>query len=127
MQLVIPPLRSGDRIEEWETSFRAATASYLLAEKGEKFVIGLLPAFVNRRPAEVALVRELVATETSLDTAFESLRTLDPPVDKFSAMQILCRTNWDKGQQVDDFFYSLKREAKQAEADLDFVCSILCS
>ena len=127
MQLVIPPLRSGDRIEEWETAFRAATSSYLLAEKGEKIVVGLLPAFVNRRPAEVALVRELVATETSLDCAFESLRTLDPPVDKFSAMQELCRTNWMKGEQVDDFFYALKREARRAETDLDFVCSILCS
>ena len=72
-------------------SFRAATASYLLAEKGEQFVIGILPAYVNRRPAEVALAREIVEAETDLDAAFERLKTLDPPIDKFSAMQVLCR------------------------------------
>ena len=126
-QLAIPPLLDGDRIEDWEPAFRAAVAPCLLAADGEKFVVGLLPAYVKRRPAEVELVRELITKSAGLDAAFSSLKTLDPPVDKYGAMQQLCRMNWEAGIQIDDFFYKLKRVAKDAEAKIDFVCSILCS
>ena len=126
-QLAIPQLLDGDRIEDWEPAFKAAVASCLLAEGGERFVVGLLPAYVKRRPAEVELVRELIKDGTGLDDAFQSLKTLDPPVDKYEYMQKLCRMNWMPGTQVDDFFYQLKRVARHAEAKIDFVCSILCA
>lgn len=126
-QLAVPPLLEGDRIEDWEPAFKAAVAPCLLADGGEKFVVGLLPAYVNRRPAEVELVRELISAGAGLEASFKSLKSLDPPVDKYESMQKLCRMNWLPGVQVDDFFYALKKMAKQAEAKLDFVCSILCA
>ena len=107
-QPTISPLLDGDRIDDWEPAFRAAVAPCLLATDGEKVIVGLLPAYVNRRPAEVGLVRQLVNSRAGLDAGFTGLKILDPPVDKYGAMQKLCRMNWEAGIQVDDFFYKLK-------------------
>ena len=85
--------------------------------------IGLLPAYINRRPAE-ELVREVIQ-ESTLDGAFVLLRTLDDPVDKYTVMQKLCMADWLRGVKIDDFFYQLKRQSIQAGASLDLVCNII--
>ena len=97
----IPPLGDGERIEDWEPLFTAAV-SPLLAKgpAGHKLAIGMLPAHVNRRRAERELIREIVTdkkTET-LSEAFSVLKdALDPPFDKYKAMQDLCRMDWSPG------------------------------
>ena len=70
------------------------------------------------------LVREAIELE-SLENAFKLLKTLDDPVDQYEAMQRLCRADWLRGKNIDDFFYQLKRQDKHAKASLDLVCTIL--
>ena len=123
-QFVIPPLQLHDRIEDWEPLFKASVTGLLTRTNGEKLAIGLLPGYVNRRPAELELVRDAIKLD-SLNDAFALLKTLDDPVDQFESMQHLCRANWLRGEKIDDFYYRLKRKAKQADAKLELVCSIL--
>ena len=92
-QFVIPVLKPNSRIDEWEPLFRAAVTPLLLQENGESLAIGLLPAYVNRRPTETELMKEVVKLKT-LDEAFEILRSLDDPIDKYAMMQSLCRADW---------------------------------
>ena len=121
---VIPPLQPGDRIGDWRPVFKAAVTSLLAQENGEKLAIGLLPGYVNRRIAEKELVQDAVKLD-SLDEAFDLLVTLDDPIDQYEAMQKLCRRNCLHGVHVDDFFYDLKRLAKDASADNNLVCNIV--
>ena len=79
-------LKPNSRIDEWEPLFRAAVTPLLLQENGESLAIGLLPAYVNMRPAETELMKEVVKLKT-LDEAFELLRSLDDPIDKYAMMQ----------------------------------------
>ena len=123
-QFVIPLLKTGMRIDEWEPLFRAATTSLLVQENGESLVIGLLPAYINRRPAEVEIVKEAIR-KTTIDESFELLRTLDDPIDKYAMMQSLCKADWTPGTAIDDFFYQLRQKAKHAGAGLDLVLSIV--
>ena len=85
-QFIVPRLQIGERIDDWEPLFRAAVTSLLLRQDGLKLAIGLLPAYLTRRPAEVELAKEVINTET-LDEAFALLRTLDDPVDTYMVMQ----------------------------------------
>ena len=127
----IPPLGDGERIEDWEPLFTAAV-SPLLAKgpAGHKLAIGMLPAHVNRRRAERELIREIVTdkkTET-LSEAFSVLKdALDPPIDKYKAMQDLCRMDWSPGVMIDDYYYSLKRLGHFAGAQSEMICSLLVS
>ena len=121
---VIPPLQPGDRICDWKPLFKAAVTSLLTQENGEKLAIGLLPGYVNRRTAEKELVQEAVKLD-AVDDAFDLLETLDDPIDPYEALQKLCRRNWLHGMHVDDFYYDLKRLAKDASADNNLICNIL--
>ena len=96
----------------------------LLQENGESLAIGLLPAYANRRPAETKLMKEVVKLKT-LDEAFELLRSLDDPIDKYAMMQSLCRADWIPGTPIDDFYYQLRQKAIHEGANLDLVFSIL--
>ena len=121
---VVPPLQPGDRISDWEPLFKAAVTPLLAQADGQTLAIGLLPAHVNRRTAEKELVQEAIQKNT-LDAAFDLLKTLDDPIDPYEAMQKLCRRNWLHGVHIDDFFYDLKRLAKDAEADTNLICNII--
>ena len=123
-QFVIPPLYGDEEIEDWEPVFRAAVTPLLLRQDGQKLAIGLLPGCVNRRPAEVEIMKEVLKRDT-LDAAFELLRTLDDPIDPYDSMQALCKAVWKHGMRIDDFYYKLKREASRANANFDLVCSIV--
>ena len=123
-QFVIPPLHGDERIEDWEPVFRAAIAPLLLRQDGQKLAIGLLPGYVNRRPAEVEIIKEVLKRDT-LDPAFELLRTLDDPIDPYDSMQALCKAIWKDGVRIDDFYYKLREEASRTNANLDLVSSIL--
>ena len=94
-------------------------------EGGEKFAITILPAYICRRPAEREVVREVVKEATALDEAFETLRALDPPIDRTQAMVSLCRQDWTPGVLIDDYFYQLKLDATRAQAPLRMVCTLL--
>ena len=60
-EFVIPPLQAGDRIEDWKLLFQAAVTPLLAKDGGEKLAaIGLLPGYINRRPAEKELVVEAI-------------------------------------------------------------------
>ena len=88
--LNIPPLQSGERIEDWERLFRATVTSLLTQEGGQRLAISLLPAYVCRRVAERELVREVLNEAESLDEAFKTLRDdLDSPVYPTKAMQTI--------------------------------------
>ena len=60
-----------------------------------------------------------------LAEAFGLLKTLDDPIDPYEAMQHLCRANWLCHEKIDGFYYHLKKKAKQANAKLELICSIL--
>ena len=87
----VPPLQKDQKITDWEHFFRAGVASLLVQERGEKFAISVLPAYICRRTAERQVVREVVQEAKTLDEAFEILRRLDPPMDRTQAMVSLCR------------------------------------
>ena len=124
VQFIVPPLKPSDRIDEWEPLFRAAVTGLLTQENGQALAIGLLPAHVNRRPAEVELCKEVV-TLTTLDEAFTLLKTLDDLIDKYEMMQQLCRAEWVPGTAIDDFYYLLKEKGNKAGANLDLIMSIV--
>lgn len=123
-QFAIPKLLPNQRLEDWEPLFRASVTGLLMRTDGEKLAIGLLAAHVNRREAEVELMKDVVKLD-QLNEAFDLLKTLDDPIDKFWEMQRLCKTEWLRGTKIDDLFYKLKRQAKLAEAPLNLVCSII--
>lgn len=129
MNLPVPALRAGDRIDEWKPLFVAGVSTLLAQGKsGQALAVGMLPAYLNRRPAERELVRQVVKDCDSVDEAFRILiSTLDPPLDKYQCMQEMCRLDWVPGVQVDDFFFQLKKLGVHASADLSFVCSLFVS
>ena len=126
MNLPIPALKPGERIEDWKPLFMAGVSSLLnRGSDGELLAVGLLPAYLNRRTAERELVREVVRDCKTLKAAFEALEsTLDPPLDKYQCMQEMCRMEWVPGVQLDDFFFELKRLGLRASADMSFICSL---
>ena len=124
--LNIPPLQKTERISSWEKLFRAAITPMLDREDGEKLAVGLLPAYVCRRPAEKELAKDIVSEVITLKAAFEILITnLDPPVDPQQSMDNLCRREWDSGVFIDDYFYELRTAAEEAGAPLRMVCLLL--
>lgn len=121
---IIPHLGPDQRIEDWEPLFRAAVTRLLFCDGGESLAIKLLPAYINRRPAEIEVSKDVLRLRT-LDDAFELMRTLDDPIDKHDAMQNLCRADWEPGISFDDFYYILRKQAARAGADNDLLVSIL--
>ena len=119
-EFVVPPLQPGD----WRPVCKAAFTPLLAKENGQALYIGLLPGYVNRRTAECELVVDAIK-KTTLDEASELLCTLDDPIDAYQAMQQLCRRDWFHGIHIDDFFYELKKLAKDANADNNLICNIM--
>ena len=115
-EFVVPPLQPGDRISDWRPVFKGAVTPLLPKENGQALAIG--------RTAERELVVDAIK-KTTLDEAFELLCTLDDPIDAYQAMQRLCRRDWFHGIHIDDFFYELKKLAKDANADNNLVCNIM--
>jgi transposase InsO family protein len=124
LQLAIPAIGKEERIEDWAVLFRGAVSSYLTTTNGQRIAIGLLPSHLNRSLAEKELVRDVVKECTRLDDALEVLKSLDPPRDKSAAIQKLCRVDWRPGSTVDDFYYELRKWAKESESDILFVCQL---
>ena len=124
----IPPLNDSERIGDWRDLFQASV-QYLLDETGgELRAIQLLPIYVSRRPAERELVKYVLREKKSLKEALDILESvLDPHIDPYSAMQDLCKLTWKPGDEIDDFFYTLIRKARDARSSLKFVASILSS
>lgn len=129
MNLSVPALRTGDRIEDWKPLCLAGVSTILARGKsGQALAVGMLPAYLNRRPVERELVRQVVQDCDSVEDAFKILiTTLDPPLDKYQCIQDMCRLDWVPGVQVDDFFFELKKLATRGAADLSFVCSLFVS
>jgi len=129
MNLSVPALRAGDRIEDWKPLCLAGVSTILARGKsGQALAVGMLPAYLNRRPVERELVRQVVQDCDSVEDAFKILiTTLDPPLDKYQCIQDMCRLDWVPRVQVDDFFFELKKLATRGAADLSFVCSLFVS
>ena len=110
----IPPLVTGQKIEEWEPLFRAAVSS-LVATTSEKAAIQLLPAYLSRLVVERTLALEAIKRDT-LDDAFKLLKdNLDPPDDIYEATRRYYSMEWSCGEFVDDFWVRVLREAKRAK------------
>ena len=105
-QPVIPPLGEKQRIADWRIIFEACTETIRAQEGGEKRVIQMLPAYINRSFEDRECVREVVkSAETAREALDDSATTLDPPTDKYSARQTLCRLTWQPGESIDYLFY----------------------
>ena len=88
----------------------------------------MFPSFICRRPAERQLVREVVEEVRTIEDAFQILiENLDPPSDPQQEMLKLCRSDWQPGQPIDDFFYQLKSAATRDKAPLHMACLVLAN
>ena len=126
--ITVPPLQKGDRIEDWRHLFEASTQHMLAADGGEKRAIQLLPAYLNRDIADREAVRDIVKSANSLEEALNNLAgVLDPPMDTFTAMQEVSRLHWQPGQDIGEYFFSLKRKATYAKLGLKHVASLLAA
>ena len=125
---MLPPLSDGMRIGDWKHLFLASVQQMLNDEQGQRKAIQLLPACINRRPAERELVRDVLRGVESIEGALKILEdTLDPPIDQYQMMQQLCRSDWEPGTQVDDFFFEIRRKGQHSNVGMKFVASILAS
>ena len=124
--LSTPPLQTGERISSWEKLFRDAVTPLLAQEGGEKLAVGLLPAYVCRRPAGRELVRDIISETIKLEEAFQILiSNLDPPNDPQQSMVNLYSKEWEAGVLVNDYFYSLRTAAEETGAPLRMACLLL--
>ena len=83
LNISIPPLIEGQRIEGWQPLFLAATNA-LVANVNEKVAIQILPSFVCRNDYDQSTILQAIK-ETTLEEAFTLLCTsLDPPIDGIS-------------------------------------------
>ena len=120
--LLAPKLQDNDRISDWRVIFEASTEQLRNAENGERHVLQMLPAYVNRNTADRVLVQDLVKSVATVSEALDILaETLDPPSDQYTAMQHLSRIFWQPGERIEDFFFSTKRKAVEANVDMKFV------
>ena len=91
----------------------------------------MLPNYINRSYAEKKLVIGVVGENSEaadLDVAFETLiNQIDPPKDPHRALRELRKTDWQAGENVDDFFYRMKDLALEAKTTMTLACSIFRS
>ena len=73
MAITIPPLQEGQRIEEWGPLFRAAVATLVTTEGGEKAAIRMLPVHIAKREAERSIA-SVALEKNTLNDAFKLLR-----------------------------------------------------
>ena len=124
----LPPLQKGERIEDWRHLFEAATLHIRGLEEGEKKAIQLLPAYINRSIADRKAVRDVLKKAVTVEGALTSLaQVLDPPMATFTTMQEVSRLHWQPGQDVAEYFFTLKRKATYANLGLKHVASLLAA
>ena len=71
--MAVPHLIPGERVENWELLFRAATGPLVAqGENGLKLAMGMLPAYICRSVEEREVVRVVVQASTTLDEAFKT-------------------------------------------------------
>ena len=122
--IAIPPLIEGQRIDDWQPLFIAATST-LVATAGEKAAIQILPSLVCRDAFERATALESVKEET-LEAAFKILHSsLDAPIDEYEATSRFRELTWARGTRVEVFFTQLWTEAKRASLPNRHVCVVL--
>ena len=64
-----------------------------------------------RRPAERELVRDIVKEAPTIEGALKTLEDiLDPPIHQYQMVQELCRSDWETGNQIDDYFLEIRRD-----------------
>ena len=51
--------------------------------------------------------------------------TLDPPTDQYSARQSFSHTTWQPGERIEDFFFSARRKAAEANVDMRFIALLV--
>ncbi|KAI6650042.1 Transposon Ty3-G Gag-Pol polyprotein [Oopsacas minuta] len=113
MNISIPPLKPGERIEEWQPLFVAATSA-LAAHAGDKAVIQILPSYVCRDEFEKDTTLLAIKEET-IEAAFKVLsNALDAPIDEFDATSRFRSMVWARGTRIEVFFTRLWKEAKRA-------------
>ena len=121
-------LLGNDRIADWRVIFEASTEHLRSAENGERHVLQMLPAYVNRSVADQVLVQDVIKSVETVKAALDILsETLDPPSDQYSAMQALSRITWHPGERIEDFFFSIKRKAVEAKVDMRFVAPLIAA
>ena len=109
MNISIPPLVEGQRLEDWKPLFVAATST-LVATSGERAAIQILPSLVCRDAFERATVLEAIKEET-LAAAFETLEaSIDTPIDEYEATARFRALVWARGVRVEVFFTQLWNE-----------------
>ena len=87
LNISIPPLVDGQRIEDWMPLFLAATSA-LVANSTKKVAIQMLPSFVCRNDYERSIALQVIR-ENTLKEAFELLSdSLDQPIDEFEALSL---------------------------------------
>ena len=124
MNISIPPVKPGERIEEWQPLFVAATSS-LAAHAGEPAVIQILPSYVCRDEFERDTTL-LVIKEETVEAAFKLLRNaLDAPIDEFEATTRFRKMVWTRGVRIEVFFTLLWKEAKRAGFYSRQVCVVI--
>ena len=124
LNISIPPLTEGQRIEDWQPLFIAATSS-LVANANEKVAIQILPSFVCRNYYEQSTVLQAIKEET-LQAAFTLLcASLDPPIDEFEAATLFRKMQWARGIRVEVFFDQLRKQAKRAGYSNRAACAAL--
>ena len=84
--------------------------------------------YVNRNTADRVLVQDLVKSVATVSEALDILaETLDPPSDQYTATQHLSRIFWQPGERIEDFFFSTKRRAVEANVDMKFVAPLIAA
>ena len=111
-----------------ETLVRGSDSTHSATRRRRRKAIQLLPAYINRGIVDREAVRDITKKAETLEGALSSLaQLLDPPMDTFTAMQEVNRLNWQLGQDIADYFFTLKRKATYASLGLKHVASLLAS
>ena len=112
MNISIPPLRPGERIEEWQPLFVAATSA-LAAHAGDKAVIQILPSYVCRDEFERDTTL-LAIKEESIEAAFKVLsNALDAPINEFDATSRFRSMVWARGAPIEVFLADYGRRQNE--------------
>ena len=72
------------------------------------------------------LCGEFLTESRTLEEALEMLITnLDPPKDQHRDMLAICKTDWEPGVLIDDWFYELKEAAIRSQTPMNLACVVL--
>ena len=124
INILIPPLKPHERIEDWQPLFVAATSA-LAAHAGEKAAVLILPSYLCRDDYErdVAL---LSIKEETIEAAFKvACKALDPPIDEFEATARFLKLTWARGVRGEVYATNLWKEARRAGFLNNQVCVVI--